>query len=61
MRGVETRNRRIERIGCGRGAGMVAMDQSLGDLWRRGLISRSEALRAAFGPANLEQLLRRSA
>jgi len=48
-------------IATGRGAGMVAMDQSLGDLWRRGLISRSEALRAAFGPANLEQLLRRSA
>jgi twitching motility protein PilT len=48
-------------IATGRTAGMVAMDQSLGDLWRKGAILRSEALRAAFQPASLEPLLRRTA
>jgi len=48
-------------ISTGREAGMVAMDQSLEELWRRGLIARSEALRTAFNPATLEPRLRRAA
>ena len=48
-------------ISTGRHAGMIAMDQSLEDLWRRGVIARSEALRAAFHPGALEPRLRRAA
>jgi twitching motility protein PilT len=48
-------------VSTGRQTGMIAMDQSLEDLWRRGVISRSEALRAAFNPATLEPRLRRAA
>ena len=48
-------------ISTGRQTGMIAMDQSLEDLWRRGVIARSEALRAAFNPGALEPRLRRAA
>jgi twitching motility protein PilT len=44
-------------IATGRSHGMVAMDQSLEDLWRRRLIPRTEALRRATQPAGLEPLL----
>jgi twitching motility protein PilT len=46
-------------IATGRGAGMVAMDQSLEELWRRRLISAEEALRAAAHPSALRARLRR--
>ncbi len=45
-------------LATGRAHGMVAMDQSLEDLWRRRIIERSEALRCAIHPAALEPLLR---
>jgi twitching motility protein PilT len=45
-------------IATGRAHGMVAMDQALEDLWRRQVIDRDEALRAAARPAALEQRLR---
>jgi len=48
-------------IATGGGHGMIAMDQSLEDLWRRGLLGREDALRAAFQPAGLGPLLRRPA
>jgi len=48
-------------IATGRALGMITMDQSLEDLWRRGLLSRDDALQAATQPAALEPLLRRSA
>jgi twitching motility protein PilT len=44
-------------IATGRSHGMVAMDQSLEDLWRRRLIGRPEALAAAVDPAALAPLV----
>jgi len=48
-------------IATGGGQGMIAMDQSLEDLWRRGRLGREDALRAAFQPAGLGPRLRRPA
>jgi twitching motility protein PilT len=48
-------------IATGHALGMITMDQSLEDLWRRGRLSRDDALQAASQPATLEPLLRRSA
>jgi twitching motility protein PilT len=45
-------------ISTGRAHGMISMDQSLEDLWRRRVIDREEALRRAVNPAGLEPLLR---
>jgi twitching motility protein PilT len=47
-------------IATGAGHGMVSMDQSLQDLWRRRVIERAEALRCAAHPAALESLLQPS-
>ena len=44
-------------IATGRGHGMIAMDQSLEDLWRRRSLNRPEALRVAANPAGLDLLL----
>lgn len=46
-------------IATGSARGMVSMDQSLEDLWRRRVIDRTEALRCAFDPAGLEVRLKR--
>jgi twitching motility protein PilT len=46
-------------IATGSGRGMVSMDQSLEDLWRRRMIDRTEALRCACDPASLDLLLKR--
>lgn len=45
-------------IATGRAHGMIAMDQSLEELWRRRVIERGEALRRAVNPAALDPLLR---
>jgi twitching motility protein PilT len=44
-------------IATGGSHGMISMDQSLQDHWRRGVIERAEALQCAVHPAALESML----